>query len=117
MSHKTWFRLDVTQADIDGGVCRNPEMCVLARAINRTLNKDDPQEIATVDYDSVDLWFQDCVPSLYFHDHSAFNDYLHEFDNSRKVTPTTFIVYAVDLPARVVEILRDKGLLLDGEPK
>ena len=116
---KTWFKVEVRQEDIGGNVFRNIEKIVLARAISRALSKGDAEFIPEADcrvacYRIAEEWGFLCP---HFHDEKAFLAYLVQFNTTGKVDPTTFIVYGYELPERVVEILRDKGLLLDGEPK
>lgn len=115
---RTWFRLDVIQDDIDGASCRIPEKCVLALAANRVLSSGDMRAATSIYHCGSLIRFPDdkfCA-SLQFHDIEAFRRYIDIFDKTGRAEPAAFVAVAFDLNERVVDILRAKNLLLDGEP-
>lgn len=115
---KTWFKLEVIQKDIEEAACTDKEQCVIAKAINRTLSDSDATSVASVTFNGATIRFIEIRDVIYlrFHEERAFRHYLKRFDDTGNADPSVFIVRAFNLPARVVAILRGKGLLLDGEP-
>lgn len=87
------MKIEVTQQDIDKGICRGPYLCPVARAVKRATRRQKVGVWADEEA-PLDKAFKVEIPkdNFYFKVPTKVNNFVQNFDSGNIVKPFTFVL-------------------------